>query len=72
MNIIFKNKIKVPYVTLDIGEVFTANSKIYMVTDQPGPADNLLAVNLSNGEMFPFDKTANVQRIECDLYVGEC
>lgn len=71
MNIIFKNKIKVPYETLDIGEVFHSNSKIYMVTDQPGPADNLLAVNLSDGEMSAFDKTTNVQRIECDLYVKE-
>ena len=59
MNITFKQKNTVPYVDLDIGDVFTYGGHVFMVTDEytDGDPSNPKAVNLSNGEMEKFEDT---------------
>lgn len=56
MNITFKRKHATHYEDLKIGDVFTHDGHVYMVTDQPeeGTKGELKSVNLANGEMEIF------------------
>lgn len=56
MNITFKRKNEIPYGDLCIGDVFTHDGQVYMVTDQPEEEreGGLKSVNLANGEMEIF------------------
>ena len=66
MNIKFKSKNDVPYGDLDIGDVFTYDARVYMLTDQEeeGTEHELKSVNLANGEMEIFGIKVMVTRFE--------
>lgn len=58
MDITFKRKNETHYEDLNIGDVFTHNGQVYMVTDQPEEdrEGELKSVNLSNGNMEIFGR----------------
>ena len=67
MKITFKRNDKLPYGDLNIGDIFTYNGLVYMVTDQPEEdsttENEFKSVDLASGEMETFGSKVIVTSI---------
>lgn len=73
MEIVYKDKKKVAFEMVAIGDVFSYNGDLYMSTQEVsvvGTGDVSNAVNLANGEAAYFDENDAVIPVKANLVVS--
>lgn len=73
MEIIYKDKRKVYFEMVAIGDVFSYNGSLYMSTQEAAPTSTgelCNAVNLADGESTYFDENALVLPVKAQLVIS--